>query len=153
MKYILYFYAFQGSASLTQSYLEKFNNYVKIAYMENKRSCPRISSNIIVSFCKSNSNLVTGSRIKDISETGLCMPFNLFYEVDYTFEIGIPFGEYKTSIITHARVARITEQKNGRYRFDVGLEFVNMTSVKRQILRNYIQRFLPQAQNQNAQLR
>ena len=110
--------------------------------MENKRIFPRKSVGLTVTFRKTQSYLLTGARIKDISETGMCMPSNLFYPIGHLIEIDILLDEYKISIKTKARVARLTDLTNNRYRFDVGLEFLELASQERNILREYIQRSL-----------
>ena len=112
--------------------------------MPNQRKSTRRSVNLNVSFRKVKSYLISGSRIKNISETGMCIPLNLYFPVDSLLEVGFPLHEFKNSIKTLARVVRVSDRNNSRYRFDVGLEFLNLPADKRNMIREYIHSSLPQ---------
>lgn len=122
--------------------------------MEEKRRSPRINANLRMTFRKDKSYLVTGAHTKDISETGLCMPLNLHFPVNSLLEVAIPLDVPKASIKTLARVTRstnrvanITDRNNDRYRFDVGLEFLDLPTDIRNILHDYIHYHMPQEKN------
>jgi len=110
--------------------------------MENKRKAPRGNVNLKASLRKIKKSLSSGSRITDISETGMRMPLNLYFPVDSLLEVEIIFEDLNISILTLARVARITERNNSRYRFDVGFEFLNLPLEKQDLLRKYVHQSL-----------
>jgi c-di-GMP-binding flagellar brake protein YcgR len=107
---------------------------------ENKRKSARGCVSIKVSYRKAEGLLASASRIKDISETGLCIPLDLNLPVNSLVELNIPFEDYNTSIKTMARVVRITPRKeNSGHRFDVGLEFFDLAAHQRNLIRRYIE--------------
>jgi c-di-GMP-binding flagellar brake protein YcgR len=109
--------------------------------MENKRKSNRGKgigfSN--ASFRKPYSCLLSSSRIKDISETGVCLPLNLYFPVDSILEIGIRLENFNNTIRTLARVVRISPQLNSRFRFEAGLKFLELPPTNKNMLRDYIQ--------------
>ncbi|MBF0504520.1 MAG: PilZ domain-containing protein [Candidatus Omnitrophica bacterium] len=113
--------------------------------MQNKRKSDRRNVSLNVSFRKMKSNLISGSRIKDISETGICIPLNLYFPINSLLEVGIRLHEFKNFIKTTARVVRISDRdNNSRYRYDVGLEFLDLPSEKRNLLRDYLHQSMTQ---------
>ena len=91
-----------------------------------------------VTFRKIKSHLISGSCINDISETGICIPLNIKVSVGTIMELDIRLGDYKNKIKTLAEVVRITERIKDRYRFDVALEFLNLTYEKKIKLGEYL---------------
>jgi len=115
--------------------------------MENKRKAPRGNVNLKATLRKIKRSLSSGSRIKDISETGMCMPLNLYFPVDTLLEVEILFEDLNISIFALARVVRIAERNNSRYRFDVGFEFLNLALEKQEFLREYVHNTLSHTEN------
>lgn len=125
------------------------NNQCYTKNMENKRKSPRGNISLKVSFRKMKNYLFSGSRIKNISETGLCMPLNVYFPVDSLLEVEVYLDESDVAIYGLARVVRVAERNNSRYRFDVGLEFLNLPHEKQKILRDYIHRFMSKTEHPN----
>lgn len=107
---------------------------------ENKRKSIRGCVSIKVSYRKAEGFLASASRIKDISETGLCIPLDLNLPVNSLVELSIPFEDFNSSIKTLARVVRITPRNdNSGHRFDVGLEFFELPVHQRNMIRRFIE--------------
>ncbi len=108
--------------------------------IENKRKSARGSVSIKVSYRKAESILVSASRIKDISETGICLLLDLNLPLDSIVELNIPFEDFKSSIKTTARVVRLSPRSgNSGPRFEVGLEFPDLPIPQRNMIRRSIE--------------
>jgi len=117
--------------------------------MDDRRKSARKDANLKISFRKMKHYLFSGSRVKNISEIGICMPVNINIPVGSLLEVEIVFDEINTSMYALARVVRVDERDNSRYRFDMGLEFLNLTPEKQNTLRDYIHRSMAQVKHKN----
>ena len=121
--------------------------------MEDRRRAIRKDANLRISFRKMKNYLFSGSRVKNISEVGICMPVNINFPVTSLLEVEIVFDEINTSMFALARVVRTVERNNKqnktRYRFDIGLEFLSLSPEKQNILRDYINRSMSQIENKS----
>ena len=108
--------------------------------MENKRRGVRVRANAIVSFKVKTTRLVGGSRIKDISETGVCIPSKHFFNLDSILELEIRSEDLTEPVKILARVVRIAKRNKGKYQFEVGVEFLDSADVKQNLLQDYIRR-------------
>ena len=115
--------------------------------MDEKRRGPRVRANIVVNFKVKSIRLVGGSRIKDISVVGICLPSKHYFPVDSILDLEIRSEELKEPIKVSARVARISNRNSSKFQFEVGLDFLDLPLPKRDELNNYIQRVLAQGQN------
>jgi len=114
--------------------------------MEEKRKSIRVrGSNLTVLFKVKNARLAGGSRIKDISEIGLCILSKYHFPVDSVLEMEIRSDNLKEPIKTLGRVVRIVNCNNSKFQFEVGIVFLDLSLANNRItLRNYIQRFMTQ---------
>ena len=117
--------------------------------MENKRRSVRVTANSIVSFKVKDTRLAGGSRIKDVSETGACIPSNHYFPIDSLLELEIRSDDLKGSIKVLGRVVRITGRREGKFLYEVGLVFLDLPFDKRKMLQEYIQRFMAQGENKD----
>ncbi len=117
--------------------------------MENKRKSVRVTAFLVASFKVKNTRLAGGSRVKDISETGACVPSNHYFPVDSLIELEIRSDDLKEPIKALARVVRITNRNDGKFPYEVGLVFLDLPLVKRNILHDYIQRSIAQEGNKD----
>ena len=131
-------------AALAAYFTEAFK-YANISDMEgqnaeNKRKSSRGSASIKVTYRRPETILVSTSRIKDISETGLCIPIDLNLPLNSIVELTISFEDFNTSIKTSARVVRVTPRSgNSGPRFEVGLEFAELPIHQRNMIRRTIE--------------
>ena len=108
--------------------------------IENKRKSARGCVSIKVSYRKAESILVSASRIKDISETGICIPIDLNLPLNSIVELNIPFEDFKCTIKTTARVVRVLPRTgNSGPRFEVGFEFPDLPIHQRNMIRRSIE--------------
>jgi Tfp pilus assembly protein PilZ len=110
--------------------------------MENQRRHARIGQGFSVSFHEINDILGSGERSKNLSESGLCLPLNHYYEVGSLLELEIRSDELKVSVKAVARVAWIIRQDNRELPFQAGLEFTDIAPAQRELLRECIKRHL-----------
>lgn len=118
--------------------------------MENRRKSPRVKANLVVSFKVQTSRLVGGTRIKDISETGVCIPSKHYLPVGSLVEMEIRADDFKEPIKTMGRVVRIVNRNDNKFQFEVGLEFVNMSFANRNLLNSCIRHSIAHGGAQDA---
>ena len=108
---------------------------------ENKRKSARGNVSLKVSCRKVESFLSSASRIQNLSETGIGMSLDLNLPVNTLVEVVIILDDAKNTIKTLARVVRISPRNdNSGYRFDAGLEFLDLPTPKRNMISHYINR-------------
>ncbi len=115
--------------------------------MENKRKSVRVTASLVVSFKVKNTRLAVGSRIKDVSATGVCIPSKYYLPVDSLIELEIRSDDFKEPIKASARVVRVTNRSGSKFPYEVGLVFVDVPFDKRNILHDYIQRSIAREGN------
>lgn len=107
--------------------------------MDDRKRAVRVASTLEVSFRKVESNLFTGARSKNVSETGLCIPLTYFPD-DSLFEIVIHTADSKDAIKAIARVAWVVTRSEGKFPFEAGLELLNLLPLERETLRKLVAR-------------
>lgn len=108
--------------------------------MKNQRRYVRISKSLEVSFRAVKGFLGSGTRNKNISESGICLPMGQYFCVGSLLKLEISSDEFKTPIKALARVVWITNQNNSKFPFEAGLEFLEILPVQWDMLRDYINR-------------
>jgi len=106
--------------------------------MEEKRKNIRVRANFVALFKPQYTRLARGSRIKDVSETGVCVPAKNHFPVDTLLEVVIRSEDLKEPIQILARVVRIVECHNGNYPFEVGVVFLDLPLSNKNKLKEYI---------------
>lgn len=108
--------------------------------MDDKRKSPRVKANGVVSFKVKSSRLAGGSRVKDISASGICIPSKSYFPVDSILELEVRSDDLKEPIKTLARVVRIAKRDKGNFQFEVGLEFIDFPIDQSYLLNEYMLR-------------
>lgn len=111
--------------------------------MEDKRKHVRVCANLVVILKVKNSRLARGSRTKDISETGICIPLNNYFPVGSLLELEMRSIDLKGPIRSLARVVRIAKLDDGYTPFEMGVEFIDFPVANRRIFSEYIRLSLP----------
>ncbi len=106
--------------------------------VENQRRHVRISKSLEVSFRAVKGFLRSGTRNKNISESGICLPISQHFSVGSLLEMEISSDDFKAPIKALARVAWITNHSDVKFPFEAGLEFLEISPDQRDILRDYI---------------
>ena len=117
--------------------------------MEEKRKSPRVRANAVVSFKVKSAKLASGSRVKDISESGIGIPLKQYYSVNSILELEVRSDDLKEPIKATARVVRIANRDKGKFQFEVGVELLDFPFAKLNILHDYIQRIIAQGEDQD----
>jgi len=115
--------------------------------MEEKRKSPRVKTAAVVSFRVQASRLAGGSRVKDISESGICIPSKTYFAPDSIIELEIRSDDLMEPIKVLAKVVRIANRDKGNFPFEVGLIFLELTPAKRYMLHEYLCRLIAQGGN------
>ncbi len=113
--------------------------------MGEKRKAPRARTIAVVSFKVQSARLAGGTRIKDISESGICIPSKLHFEVGSTLELEIRSDDLKVPVKTLARVVWIAPRQ-GKFPFEVGLDFLQLPEDVHAVLRDYVRGLIDQGQ-------
>lgn len=109
--------------------------------MENRRKNVRVEANLIVLLKASNTRMARGSRIKNVSETGICVPLNHYFPVDSLIELEIRSVYFEESIKASARVVRVANRDNNISSYEVGAVFLDIPDpANRYVLYEYIRR-------------
>ena len=106
--------------------------------MVEKRNSTRMIEPFVVSFKAKNTLLSFGSRIKDISETGACLSSHQYFPIDTLLEMEIRSYDSKISVKTLARIIRTANCNDSKFKFELGLVFLNPPLAKWDMLYNYI---------------
>jgi len=117
--------------------------------MDEKRKSPRIRTSAVVSYKVQAARLAGGSRIKDISETGICIPSKVYFPVDSILELEIRSDDLEKPIKVLAKVVRIANRDKGKFSFEVGLLFLGVPPDQFDILHGYIRRLIAQGGSQD----
>ena len=117
--------------------------------MENRRKSKRVSSNLVVIFRVKSSRLASGSRIKDISGTGVCIPLNHYFPVGSLIELEMRAYHLKGPIKASARIVRTSIQENSMSKFEMGIEFIDFPAAHRNRLNEYIHQAMLQVSELN----
>lgn len=107
--------------------------------MDNKRRTVRVSATLKVLFHEVESDFLSGSCGKNISETGLCIPLTHIPSGSF-LEVEIQSDGLKPSVKATARIAWIANRTGDKFPFEAGLELVNLGPVDRAALHSYIAR-------------
>ncbi len=99
---------------------------------------------MVVSYKVKNTCLAGGLRLKNVSETGLCIPSKHYFPIDSLLELEIRSDDLKEPIKALARVARVTDRSDGKFRCEVGLVFLDLPLVKQNMLQDCIKRSIAQ---------
>lgn len=117
--------------------------------MEEKRKHPRIKANVLVSYKVKTSRLLGGSHIKDISESGIGLPSKHYFPIDTILELEVKSDDFKEPLKALAKVVRIANLNNNKFQFEVGVEFLDLTPARRNMLHDYISQAIAQGVDQN----
>jgi c-di-GMP-binding flagellar brake protein YcgR len=116
--------------------------------MKEQRRYVRIDKTFAVSFHKVKGLLHSGTRTKDISEGGVCLPLDQYFCVDSLLEIEIRCDDFKGPLKALVRIVWIVNRYNSEFPFEAGLEFLEIPPVQRDILRDYINRYVAEGGQQ-----
>jgi hypothetical protein len=117
--------------------------------MDEKRKSLRARTGAVVSFKVQASRLAGGSRIKDISDSGICIPSKVYFAVGSILELEIRSDDLSEPVKTLARVVRVVNRDKGKFPFEVGLVFVHLPIAEQNMLHDYIRRAVAQGINQD----
>ena len=109
-----------------------------------KRKSPRIRSSALVSLKVESARLSVGSRVKDISEIGICIPSKTYFPVEAMLELEIRSDDLNEPIKIMAKVVRIINRDKGKFPYELGLVLLELPIDKRNILHDYICRLIAQ---------
>jgi hypothetical protein len=112
--------------------------------MENKRKSARVNANLVVLVKVKNARMARGSRIKNVSETGVCIPLSHYFPVDSLLDLEIRSVDLMNPIKTSARVVRVVNRDNGEFPFEMGVVFLDIPIPNRNMLSDYISRTIAQ---------
>lgn len=106
--------------------------------MSERRKYIRISDSLIISYRALNAFLRSGSRTKDISQTGICLPIPQRLEPGALLELEIHLREFEKTIVVTGKVVWIKERKNAQFPFEAGIEFIKIDPSDRDKIFSYI---------------
>lgn len=119
---------------------------------KNKRKNARIRANLAVLFKVKNTLLAGGSRIKDVSETGMCIPSKHNFPVDSLLELEIRSDDLQEPIKASAAVVRVTRRNDSEFPYELGIIFLDIPFDKWKMLQDYIRRSIAQGKNKDINL-
>jgi len=108
--------------------------------MEEKRKSPRVRVSAQVTLRLQAARLAGGSRVKDISETGICIPSKTYYAVGSLIELEVRAEDLSEPFKVLARVVRIANRDRSKFPFELGLVFLHLPVAERDFLHEYIKR-------------
>lgn len=89
--------------------------------MSENRKAVRLNASLEVSFRKLKALMRSGGRIKNISETGICMPLTQQFEVGSALEMEIRSMHFKSPVKAVVKVAWVKQTNNPKFPFEAGL--------------------------------
>ena len=104
---------------------------------ENRQSI-RVNKSLVVSYRIKNQYIGSGSRSKNISIIGICLPSFQNLEPRVILELEISLGEDKKPIKTIGEVMWVRRQDNEQFPFEVGIKFVKMDDSTRNKIIDFI---------------
>jgi hypothetical protein len=116
--------------------------------MKEKRRSARVRANGVVSFSFKSVHSANAARIVDISEGGLCIASTEHLPVNAVVELEISSDLLREPLKTSARVVRIVNRSRGKFQYEVGLEFLDLSFANWNIIRDFIMRSMAQGYNQ-----
>jgi len=106
--------------------------------MIEKRKSFRARTAAVVSFKVQLTRLAGGSRIKDISESGICLLVKSHLSIGTIIELEIRSDDLQGPLKIVAQVVRIVNRDKSNYPFEVGLVFLQLTIAKQRSIHDYI---------------
>ena len=116
---------------------------------EEKRRYVRIDKRFSVSFRKVKDFLSSGSRNKNISEGGICLPLYQYFPEGSLLEVEINSDDFKAPIKAKVRLVWIVKKADPSFPFEAGLEFLEIAPAEREELRNYIKNYAAEGGEQD----
>ena len=110
--------------------------------MDDKRKNVRVRANLAVSIRAQNSRFASGSRTRDISESGACFPSRLSLPVNFLLTMELRSEYLKAPIKAVVRVVRVINQNDAQFPVQVGVAIQDIPLPNQQILREFIQHAL-----------
>jgi len=117
--------------------------------MEEKRKSRRVRSNAVATFKVQSARLAGGSRIKDISETGVCLPSKHYFPIAAILELEIRSDDLNEPVKVLAKVVRVVKRDKGVFPFEVGLVFFELSAVNKDILHHFIRSIAARGESQD----
>jgi hypothetical protein len=117
--------------------------------MSDKRKAVRVRANIVANFKVKAVRLAGGSRVKDISEVGLCLPSKHHFDVNAILELEIRAEDLQEPVKTTARVVWIRNISSSKYNFEVGLEFMDMLPAQKNVIHKFVQGVLSRGESRD----
>ena len=104
--------------------------------MSERRRHPRISKPVNVTHRMLQQALRAGSRIKNISESGIRIPIIRKLEPGTTIQLEIRLVEFQEPIVTMGKVIWLRTRNDVDYPFEAGIKFLELSLADRNKIRN-----------------
>ena len=96
--------------------------------MDERRKYIRIDGSTAISYRVLKQFLGSGSRSKNISEGGICLPIHQRFEIGVVLELKIHLAELSHPILAVGKVVRLEEKKQGvNFPFELGIQFIKIS--------------------------
>ncbi|MFA6216628.1 MAG: PilZ domain-containing protein [Candidatus Omnitrophota bacterium] len=106
--------------------------------MQERRNKIRINASLVVSYRLLNTVFKTASRSKNISVTGICLPFPQRLEPGRFLDLEIQLLDFSDPIKITGKVIWIKAISSAEFPFQVGIEFVTINPVDQDKLFKHI---------------
>ena len=110
----------------------------KVIIMQERRRKIRINASLVVSYRLLNTVFKTASRSKNISVTGICLPFPQRLESGRFIDLEIQLLDFSDPIKVTGKVIWLKEVSAAEFPFQLGVEFVSITAVAQEKLLQHI---------------
>jgi Tfp pilus assembly protein PilZ len=94
--------------------------------MEDKRRYIRVNKSLTIGYRPLKSFYRSGSRCKNISEGGICLPIFQSFEIGTQLELEIVSEESPRHITAIGKLVWITRKEDHEYPFEAGIEFIKI---------------------------
>ena len=106
--------------------------------MDNKRKTSRVIARLEGTVSKDKRLILYAARIKDVSETGICVQLKQYFEVGALLEIEVRSDEFRVPLKGTTRVMWIRHRDSQRFPYEAGLQFVEILPADRAKLCGYV---------------
>ncbi|MGD9014478.1 MAG: PilZ domain-containing protein [Candidatus Omnitrophota bacterium] len=116
--------------------------------MQKPREYVRISKSLEVKYQIKDGILGSGSRSLDISKGGIRLPTIQKLKPGTILELEIRLQDFSQPIKAIGEVMWVSQRQLGRYPFEVGVKFIEVTPIDKELLNGFCKDF-PQEQKPN----